>query len=279
MLELIQIGRIAGVIVYGKRSKMDLEGIYRPAGSWVTHKRNLLRELLQDYTNEVSKNFKKYYYIDAFAGPGKNRIEETGEKIDGSPLIALKMKPPFTNYVFTEIDSDCYHALCNRVQKFQSQGFKIKVLRGDCNKVLLEEVLPKIPPNTPIFAFLDPEGLELKWETVKEFSNRMATILITFSTQGVMRCLPREETSEAVNQFFGTSREIEEINRKCDLGMLSSPKLRYTLLQLYKSQLAKYFKYINNLCSVWTEDYSTHLYYLLFASNHDLIFRSRIRNR
>ena len=44
-----------------------------------------------------------FYYVDLFAGPGKDRIEESGKIILGSPLMALEQRFPYTNYHFVEI--------------------------------------------------------------------------------------------------------------------------------------------------------------------------------
>ena len=74
-------------------------------GRWSEGKLNLLGKYLNSYTNIMKgqawcKN--GYYYVDAFAGTGKPRSKDEERYIDGSPLVALKIKHPFKSYIFIE---------------------------------------------------------------------------------------------------------------------------------------------------------------------------------
>ena len=58
-------------------------------------------------------------FVDLFAGPGRARIRDTGEIIDGSPLIALKhSEAPFTKVILCDLDEENVAALRKRVQPF-----------------------------------------------------------------------------------------------------------------------------------------------------------------
>jgi len=76
-------------------------------GPWSRDKLNLLGKYLQAYVT-IFKNqewCRGYYYIDAFACSVKLRLRDADaqEYIDGSPLVALKLDPPFSGYFFVEI--------------------------------------------------------------------------------------------------------------------------------------------------------------------------------
>ena len=40
--------------------------------------------------------------MDLFAGPGFDKDRGTGDVVDGSPVLALKLHPGFRRYVFIE---------------------------------------------------------------------------------------------------------------------------------------------------------------------------------
>jgi three-Cys-motif partner protein len=74
-------------------------------GKWSEDKLKLLEKYLNAYTTIMKgqvwcKN--GYHYIDAFAGTGKPRAKDEERYIDGSPIVALKIKHPFKSYIFIE---------------------------------------------------------------------------------------------------------------------------------------------------------------------------------
>ena len=94
-----------------------------------------------------------------------------GEFIDGSALISIKVSNKFSGYVFIELNEKNIKNL----EKFISDEIspdirrKIKIKKDDSN-ILLKEIYKHIPAHTGCLIFLDPEGPELYWETIKQLS-------------------------------------------------------------------------------------------------------------
>src|SRR4030042_5373907 len=65
----------------------------RQVGSWTQDKLKILRQYLPGYLGATARALERIY-IDAFAGPGLNRLRGTNLTIDGSPLIALDASAP-----------------------------------------------------------------------------------------------------------------------------------------------------------------------------------------
>ncbi len=97
-------------------------------GPWAREKLDHLRRYLVEYTKILSKQpwCEQYIYIDAFAGSGKALLRENRKndptnafldlgrefRLDPedatnsrcSPRVALDIEPPFTQYVFLELN-------------------------------------------------------------------------------------------------------------------------------------------------------------------------------
>ena len=79
---------------------------YDEIGIWSEVKLAIIREYaaayarILDATRRDSIPSLRWLYIDAYAGPGVHLSKTTKEVVDGSPLIALKVNPPFSEYHF-----------------------------------------------------------------------------------------------------------------------------------------------------------------------------------
>src|SRR5690606_34629237 len=120
----------------------------------------------------------------------------------------------------------------------------VQLLNGDCN-IEVDKIVSAIKKEDDRFiegkwsslnlAFLDPEGLELKWETVEKLGSlgRM-DLIINFSTSGVIRnarqMINMGQTT-TIDDFFGTPewKSIYENASKQD-----STKVRRALIDFYK---------------------------------------------
>lgn len=134
-------------------------------GVWSELKLEIVEQYGAAYTQVLkNKNFKKYY-IDGFSGSGVNLSKKTGEIIDGSPLRALKIIPPFDGYFFVDLDQEKTETL----ERICSERKNVKIYTGDCNKELLENIFPKIRycDYSRALCLLDPYGLHLNWEVIK----------------------------------------------------------------------------------------------------------------
>jgi len=136
-------------------------------GYWSEIKLDIVREYAQAYSTVMAKQecIRKYLYIDAFAGPGVHISKQTGEYILGSPLNALNVQPPFSEYHFIDLDGDKAEYLRRLVGDNQD----VFVYNEDCNSALLRKVFSRarFGEYHRALCLLDPYGLNLNWEVVQ----------------------------------------------------------------------------------------------------------------
>ncbi|MDF5712139.1 MAG: three-Cys-motif partner protein TcmP, partial [Nostoc sp. S4] len=153
-----------------------------------------------------------------FKHPLRPRAKEDEQRyIDGSPLRALQTEPQFDGYWFIDISP----RRVERVERLREEfpNCAIEIRQGNCNEVLCNEIIPRIPyaSKTRAFVFLDPYGLQIHWETVRQLANiRTCDIFVNFSLMGVTRLLPRDqppdsEVIEQLNKVMGSTDWINQI--------------------------------------------------------------------
>jgi three-Cys-motif partner protein len=180
-------------------------------GIWSEIKLEIIKKYASAYTS-IMKNqawCKGYVYIDAFAGAGTHISKRTGELIPGSPLNALEVKPPFTEYHYIDLDEERADVFNQIAQKNPS----VHSYHGDCNKILLKEVFPTLTYALykRALCFLDPYGLHLKWETIKEAAElKTIDLFINFPIMDINRNVLFEDITKAdpedierMNAFWG----------------------------------------------------------------------------
>jgi three-Cys-motif partner protein len=134
-------------------------------GYWTEVKLAILDEYAKPYNQILHARKMKTIYIDGFAGAGHHRSKGTGRLIEGSPLRALNVQPPFDSLHFVDIDK----ARVEELQRISRDRLNVKVHRGDCNRVLLKDVFPAISYERyeRALCILDPYGLHLDWQVIK----------------------------------------------------------------------------------------------------------------
>ena len=119
-------------------------------------------------------------YVDLFAGPGICRIRDSQKRIPGSVLIAAHAMKPFRRIVACEMDQDLAAACETRLRRTYASS-RSTVLVGDCNQ-LIGRVVDLIPDRALTLAFVDPEGLHARFETLATLtSGRRADLLVLFA--------------------------------------------------------------------------------------------------
>ena len=134
-------------------------------GYWSEIKLDIVKSYAAEYSKIISNQGPfTHHYIDAFSGPGRHMRKGTGEMIVGSPLNALAVQPPFSRYWFIDLDTDKVDFLRSQV----GERDDVKVLTGDCNVILLQDIFPRIRYEdfTRALCLIDPYGLDLDWAVV-----------------------------------------------------------------------------------------------------------------
>jgi len=260
-------------------------------GKWSEDKLDLLAKYLKAYSvimNEQKKSWlTAYYYIDAFAGSVRPRAKEDEERyIDGSPLRALQTEPRFDAYWFVDLNPQRVERVNKLREDFPEQV--IQTYKGNCNDVLCNEIIPQIPYSSKkrAFVFLDPYGLQVDWETVRELANtRTCDIFVNFSVMGVTRLLPREQAPDPsfvdqISKVMGNTEWINQIYRESPVTQLDlfgnppEPVVRRDTIQaewlasLYTEQLKLLFKYVSRPVLMKNSTNSV-LYALCLASHNE----------
>jgi three-Cys-motif partner protein len=158
-------------------------------GYWSEIKLEILHEYAKAYSKILASrkcpSF-RHVYIDAFAGAGVHRSKTNKQFILGSPLIALNVKPKFQEYHLIDIQAKKVENLRRRIGKRED----VFLYHGDCNKVLLEEVFPRVKYEEYWrgLCILDPYGLNLDWKVIYR-AGQMKTldIFLNFPVMGINR--------------------------------------------------------------------------------------------
>jgi len=248
----------------------------RESGPWVAEKLTYLKRYIEVFETSMKDKWADRSYIDLFSGPGKCIDRKSSQTHLGSPLIALTTKYPFTAYYFVDAVEANVNALKKRCSASPLYD-RVNARVGDANTevvALVEEV--RRTPSLNL-AFLDPEGLELHWQTVAELAlvDKM-DLIIHYPQMGLSRWMPRVIDAEGTNdvdRFFGGTqwRTVFEAHRRGEEAFLHRE-----LMDHYKANLAQlgYQEALRDdevgIEPLMVNEKAAPLYRLLFASKHPL---------
>jgi len=90
---------------------------YDEIGYWSEIKLDIVKEYAQAYSTimNAQRSMRKHVYIDAFAGAGQHISKVTKEFVRGSPLNALLVEPPFSEFHLIDLDG-------NKTQELRQLG-------------------------------------------------------------------------------------------------------------------------------------------------------------
>lgn len=249
---------------------------------WTLEKLDYLQRYIDLF--EVSMRDKPWCarcYIDLFAGTGKCQIEGHNEFQLGSSLIAVTTKFPFTHYFFVDKSQDNIEALSKRCETMSKQSMKFIV--GDANYIVqqIADEINDIDKNRSKdqwpslnLAFLDPDGLELEWKTVKSLASvKKMDLIIHYSQSGLTRNFKNYINSDEetlIDKFFG-GRNWRKIYKST---LEKEPSgIHRRLLDHYKQNLVN-LGYVDvkdigdNTEPLMKNSKHAPLYRLIFASKH-----------
>ena len=154
-------------------------------GDWTEKKLTVLKKYLGAYTKALKNTGFQLYYIDAFAGTryrmSVDESENESEQLmlfpefseiekkffEGSARIALQLEPSFHEYIFIEKNQDHYEDLLKLKNDFPEKTDKIEVIQGEANETLLKLLKVIDWRKCRAVLFLDPYGLQVRWETIE----------------------------------------------------------------------------------------------------------------
>jgi len=220
-------------------------------GPQAVSKLAILSYYIDVYTKIMKNQFKskEICYVDLFAGCGLCKIKGSDDVILGSATIASyipQQNYKFDKYVLIEKDSSFASALKKRIPN-------AKVIDKDVNGIHINKLLDNYcGNNNPILAFIDPEGLELKWKTLEQILQRWSDVIINYHPVAVRRVVGKaDEMAETLTEFFGTTKwqKLEENEQE--------------FLELYKQKIMQYKQVVE---SIKVQGKSTFYYYIIVAT-------------
>jgi three-Cys-motif partner protein len=229
------------------------EAAGRSWGYWTRAKLQMLADYLAGFA-VASKGQGERVYLDAFAGEGTGLDRLTGEEFPGSARIALEAGEGagFTRFRYFEMGQRAAELEARLRADYPDKD--IKVYPGDCNATIPDALAQLGEFNwAPTFAFLDPDGMELAWDTLVALADHKrgyrsvdstkpeykVELWMLFPTQGMVRTLALEEgkVTDAdiarANPLFGCEawRPIYDLRRA---GTISAEEAREEYVNLMR---------------------------------------------
>lgn len=222
--------------------------VIRTSGEWAKEKLSILQRFISMFTTSMrNRKWAALNYIDLEAGPGKNRVKDSNDVFLGSPLIALTTRYTFDNYFFVEKNPENFASLERRVRSSPLHS-RVALYNDDCNAVIghIVDTINEVETRSSLekwqclnLVFIDPQGLEFHWNTIKELATKTRSdVVMNFSTSTITRIirdLSNSPNETAIDEFFGT-REWRHVYE-----LLNNPRegaaVRRSLLDFYCDRL------------------------------------------
>jgi three-Cys-motif partner protein len=188
--------------------------------------------------------------------------------LPGSPLIAVWAAKPFSQVVLVEKDPRMA-AACRARTATAGLPRHTVVLEGDSNE-LVHSVVQHIPRGALTLAFVDPEALDARWETVATLSaaGRVDLLLLFADAYDAIRNLDNFLSGDdpRLDQVMGPySRWRDDVRA---LPNWEGNTLRQFFAEEYIALLKRHLGYVVSGTKI-IRGPSGPLYRLIYASKHD----------
>ena len=218
-------------------------------GNWTERKLECVRQYLSAWTKVMLNQQFQTVYIDAFAGTGYRELRKSSKSqelmlpeladdepqgfMDGSAKIALTIEPPFNRYIFVEMS----RAKAAKLEELQAlyPDKQITIQKREANEYLQTICAKPIWDHHRAVLFLDPFGMEVRWDTIEAIATTKAIDLWYLFPLGANRMLTRDGdisedwqahltrllgTKDWYNAFYQRPREVnlfgeDEVLQKC----------------------------------------------------------------
>jgi len=260
------MGAVVGALIDGDDGLPAEE-----VGLWAKVKHDLLRRYL-DISRATRNKFlngqsKSAAFIDLFCGPGRARVKETGEWIDGSAVAAWKISQhggaPFSEIYIADLDIERRYATVERLQRLNAP---VRVLEGSAVEAAVQ--LPSVINHYGLhFAFLDPFSLgALDFRLFSSLSSlKRVDILVHVSAMDLQRNLDANLGSVASNfdKFAPGWRSHVDSHR-------SQLEVRRQVFEYWRNLVADLGKRPSTQMKLISGSINQPLYWLLLVAENDL---------
>ena len=253
----------AGAAARGGVKHKASDGLPARSGRiWTREKLTCLQKYARAFTTAMVGKWSRLVYVDLLAGPGRDIDPDTDEEFDGSPLIALAVRPKFDHLFLSDSDAGNVAALSARMPAGDRD--RVTILRGDCNKIV-DDVIKRISPQALGLAFMDPQGFEIRFETLAKLAKRQIDLVYLFPSHiGLKRNLKTflaQQESRIMDPFWGGQDWREYSDWK-------------TIVYEYRSKLlGAGFVCQDEAVPLFKNTKNAQMYHLLYFSHHPIGLR------
>lgn len=206
-------------------------------------------------------------YIDPFCGPGRCKVRETGEWIDGGAVAAWKKSRdggvPFTQVYIGDLDAQRRQAAAIRLRQLSAPVIEIDGAAVQSVK----KIVASLNPHGLHFAFLDPFNLKTLDFCIIDLLSKLKRIdmLVHVNQMDLQRNLVSNATAEesAFDTFAPGWRDKVNIVR-------GQQEIRQCVFQYWRDQVANLGVWPSAEMRLITGSKNQPLYWLLLAAKHDL---------
>ena len=220
---------------------------------WSEAKLQVLADYLRGFTRAVRGRSREAIYLDLFAGSYDNDRRHGTGTFPGSAQIALETTPEFTRLALFELPGPA-ESLRADIAAARPGDDRWQVIDGDCN-LTLPGALARLDPVrwAPTFAFLDPRGLQVAWDTVERLADwrrdkrTKVELWILMPEPALARVLglrgvKGRRSAQRLDRLFG-SHDWLPIHQARRSGSLSADAMRAEFVNLYRWRLEKVVGY------------------------------------
>jgi three-Cys-motif partner protein len=127
------------------------------------------------FTTSMKDRWPQRAYLGLYSGAGRARLEETGEILETTALSALRVRYPFTKYIFVDHDPRCIDALRARIATLH-ESHDVSLIQRDLNEAV-PDIIAAMPPFSRdrgllSFCFIDPFSAELDFDVIRTLGTR-----------------------------------------------------------------------------------------------------------
>lgn len=158
-----------------------VDRVQKFGGEHTRRKLDVVAKYLTAYATVMKRQDFRLFYVDGFAGSGASvskgdtqlatdpTLFPSADVVEGSPIRALSVDPPFDQYVFIDKNNENVRSLSELRSGFPNRN--IEVVHGDAND-RLAEFCTRIATDRLDRAviFLDPFGLSVRWDTIQKIA-------------------------------------------------------------------------------------------------------------
>jgi three-Cys-motif partner protein len=192
------------------------------------------------------------------------------------------MEKKFDRYYFVDSDSDSLNSLKERLKAHLSKESEYNFIPKDVNEVI-KDLSDGLTKQDVALVFLDPFGMQIKWESIKLLQGKKVDLWILVPTGvAINRLLDRKgklKNIKALETFFGLKEDEirSHFYKKNTIKTLfgedeETKKIKDSAKEaalLYCERLTTIWKFVTEEPLVLLNEQKVPIYHLVFASNNE----------